>query len=367
MKIEKLKAEIRKEIKDPRRQYGNKLHELEDIIIIGLCATVCGGESFVDMEEFGKERETWLRGFLELPNGIPDSDTFRRLFEVINPQELSNCLWNWLEAQWEERCVIAIDGKTIRGSANKKHKAYHVVSAFVAESQLTFGEITVEEKSNEITAVPELLDMLDVETAIITADAMSCQKNIVSKIVDGKADYAIALKENQPKLYRNVIEHFEKIELTKLQFAETFDNNHGRCEHREYYLENDLKWLDQSDEWRSLKSIGIAKSTVTENGEIRKFTRYFITSLTDVNEFAYAVRKHWSIENQLHWCLDVIFREDASRTRKDNSPLNLNVLRKTALALIKNVKTGRTSLKSLMFKAALNISVLEKILFTPLK
>ncbi|MCM1059430.1 MAG: ISAs1 family transposase [Eubacterium sp.] len=367
MKIEKLKTEIGKEIKDPRRQYGNILHKLEDIIIIGLCATICGGKSYAEMEDFGKEREEWLREFLELPHGIPGDDTFERVFEAINPQELSNCLWNWLEAEWEERSVIAIDGKTIRGSANKKHKAYHVVSAFVAENQLTFGEITVEEKSNEITAVPELLDMLDVETAIITADAMSCQKNIVSKIVDSKADYAIALKENQPKLHKNVIKHFEKIDFTKLQFAETFDNGHGRCEHREYYLETDLKWLDKADEWRNLKSIGIAKSTVTVNDKTSEFTRYFITSLTDVNEFAYAIRKHWSIENQLHWCLDVIFREDASRARKDNSPLNLNIFRKVALTLIKNIKTGRISLNRLMFKAALNTSLLEKILFSPLK
>ena len=191
MKIEKLKEEI-KNINDPRRtEYGNIRHKLEDIIIIGLCTIICGGEDYADMEEFGIEREEFLRNFLELPNGIPDSDTFRRLFEKLVPSELSRCLANWIEIERQKRCVIGLDGKTICGSGNKEHKAYHVISAFVAENQITLGELAVEEKTNEITAVPELLILIDVEGAIITADAMSCQKKIVKKIIDGKADYTI--------------------------------------------------------------------------------------------------------------------------------------------------------------------------------
>ena len=176
MKIEELKGRL-KSLDDPRRtNRGNYRHKLEDIIIIGLCSVMCGGEDFVDMENFGKEREEFLRKFLELPNGIPDSDTFRRLFEKLNPEDLSERLVNWLEIELPERCVIAVDGKTIRSSQNKEHKAYHIVSAFVADNHITLGEVMVDEKSNEITAVPELLDMLCLDNAIITADAMSCQK-----------------------------------------------------------------------------------------------------------------------------------------------------------------------------------------------
>ena len=196
------------ELTDPRRQYGNIRHKLEDIIAIGLCTVICGGEDFVDMEDFGRECEEFLRKFLELPNGIPDSDTFRRVFENLNPEELSECLVNWLDIKLPERCVIAVDGKTICGSGNKQHKAYHVVSAFVGETQITLGEITVEEKSNEITAVPELIDLLYIDDTIITADSMSCQKKIVQKIAEGKADYCIALKENQPTLFKDTEDYF---------------------------------------------------------------------------------------------------------------------------------------------------------------
>ena len=204
MEIENLKKTIIT-IREPRRiSYGNIRHRLDDIIIIGLCTVICGGEDYNDMEEFGLEREEWLRTFLELPNGIPDSDTFRRLFERINPKELSECLYDWLNMERDKRSVVAIDGKTIRGSGNTEHKAYHVVSAFVAENQITLGEIVVDEKSNEITAVPALLDINDVEGAIVTADAMSYQKDITKKITERKADYVLGLKDNQPQLKKDV-------------------------------------------------------------------------------------------------------------------------------------------------------------------
>ena len=192
MKIEKL-IETIKGIKDPRRSYGNIRHKLTDILVIGLCTILCKGEDFTDMEDFGNERENWLKTFLELPNGIPDSDTFRRVFERINPVELSNALYDWLGMKREKGGVIAVDGKTICGSANTNHKAYHVVSAFAAENQITLGEITVDEKSNEITAIPQLLDLVDVSGAVVTLDAMGCQTGIAKKIVENKADYCLAL------------------------------------------------------------------------------------------------------------------------------------------------------------------------------
>ena len=208
MEISELKEKI-KTISEPRRvSHGNIRHRLDDIIIIGLCTIICLGEDYNDMEAFGNEREEWLRTFLELPNGIPDSDTFRRVFERLNPKELSACLNDWLDIEREKRGIVAVDGKTIRGSGNSEHKAYHVVSAFVAENQITLGEIVVEEKSNEIKAVPELLDIIDVSGDIVTADAMSCQKEIAAKITERKADYVLALKDNQPALRQDVSDYF---------------------------------------------------------------------------------------------------------------------------------------------------------------
>lgn len=209
MDIESLKVGIESKISEPRRtRYGNIQHKLVDMVIIGLCTIVCGGEDYVDMEAFGLEREEWLKGFLSLPNGIPNSDTFRRLFERLDPQELSKCLSEWLEAEREKRAVIAVDGKTIRGSGNAFHKPYHVVSAFVTENQITLGELAVDEKTCEITTGPEILRVLDIEGAIVTADAMSCQKSMTQAITAGGADYAIALKENQPTVMEDTVCYF---------------------------------------------------------------------------------------------------------------------------------------------------------------
>jgi predicted transposase YbfD/YdcC len=314
------------------------------------------------MEDFGNEREDWLKTFLELPNGIPDSDTFRRVFERIQPVELSNALYDWLGVERKKRGVIAIDGKTICGSGNAEHKAYHVVSAFVAENQITLGEITVEEKSNEITAIPQLLDLIDISGATVTIDAIGCQTDIAKKITDNKADYCLALKGNQTSLHEDVKLYFEN--LPAEQAVITKEKSHGRIEKREYFLETAIDWLPQKTAWAKLNAIGAVKSTVIEKEATRVETRYFITSLNDVNHFADAVRKHWSIENQLHWQLDVTFCEDNARARKDNSPLNLNVLRKTSLALLKEVDWGRIGLKKKMFIAALNPVKLLQVLFS---
>lgn len=360
MKIEKL-AEQLQQVKDPRRQWGHKRHRLEDILVVGFCTIVCGGEDFTDMESFGREREEWLRGFLELPNGIPDSDTFRRVFERVDPKELSEILRDWLDVHRKERDVVSVDGKTICGSAGDGHKAYHVVSAFIRENRITLGEIKTEEKSNEITAVPELLDMLDLKGAIVTADAMSCQTKIVAKITEKSADYVIGLKSNQPALSEDV-ELFFKEFLEGCSHTQTLEKGHGRIEKREYFLTNEIDWLSQKADWANLNAIGAVKTTVEEKEKICVETRYFITSLTNIQEFAQAVREHWGIENQLHWCLDVIFREDASRAKRDNSPLNLNLMRKTALSLLSAADFGRIGLRKKMFRAAMSTSALDFIL-----
>lgn len=360
MRIETLTEKLG-QVKDPRRQWGHLRHKLVDILVIGLLAVICGGDDFTDMEGFGIERQEWLKGFLELPNGIPGKDTFRRVYERVNPQELSESLRDWLSLYRERRSVVCLDGKTIRGSGCAEHRAYHVVSAFISENCLTLGEIKTDAKSNEITAVPELLDMLDIEGAIVTADAMCCQTKITAKIIEKGADYVIGLKGNQSTL-RDDVALFLSSFQSECQRVQTLEKNHGRIEKRQYTFCTNTDWLQQKPEWAGLRGIGSVQSTITEKGITRTETRFFITSLIKVEEFAMAVRSHWGIENQLHWCLDVIFREDASRARKDNSPLNLNVLRKTALPLLKAADFGRIGIKKKMLRAALSIDSLELIL-----
>jgi len=359
-----LKEEAEK-ITEPRRAaFGNIRHKLVDIVIIGLLITISMGEDFVDMETFGKKKHEWLKTFLELPNGIPDSDTFRRVFERINPNEMHKCLNNWLMSTQFDPIgkIINIDGKTICGSRNADHNAFHVVSAWVAENQITLGQLKTEEKSNEITAVPELLDMLDIEGSIITADAMSCQKTIVEKITAKKADYVINLKGNQRSLYKDAESFFEDFSEFVLK-TETLEKGHGRIEKREYFLEPNIKWLPNRADWTNLNAIGMVRSTVEIKGKIRSEVRLYITSVTDVDIFANSVRSHWSIENHLHWRLDVIFGEDSARARKDNSPLNMNILRKTALTVVNRTKIHRTSMKKKMFMAALDTDFLEQLIF----
>ena len=360
MDIQRLSEALSK-VTDSRRQWGHLRHKLGDILVVGFLTIVCNGEDFTDMEYFGIERRSWLETFLELPNGIPDSDTFRRAFERVNPQELADCLRDWLDIHIEQRSVVSVDGKTIRGSKSSGHKAYHVVSAFVSENRITLGELKTDEKSNEITAVPELLEMLDLEGAIVTADAMSCQTKIVEKVTEKQADYVIGLKGNQSTLRDDVELYFGKY-FEECVCSKTLEKGHGRIEQREYFLQTEIDWLEQKPFWSNLNAIGAVRSTVEEKGETRTETRFFITSLTQVKEFARAVREHWCIENQLHWCLDVIFREDASKARKDNSPLNMNVMRKTALPLLKAANFGRIGIKKKMFRAALSIPSLEYIL-----
>jgi len=360
VKIQKLIDQAEK-INDPRRQYGYLQHRLVTIVVIAFCAIICGAEDYEDIEEFGKVRKEWLAKFLIMENGIPDKDTFRRVFERLNPSEVAECLYGWLENREVAGKTVNLDGKTIRGSKSDEHNAYHVVSAWVSENQIALGEIVVDEKSNEITALPKLLDLVDVEGATVTIDAMGTQTKIAEKIIEKKADYCLALKGNHSDLHDDVKFYFEN--ETVITKSVTREKGHGRIEKREYLLETDIDWLTQKPEWKGLSAIGAVRSTVIEKGLTRAETRYFISSLTDVERFANSVRKHWSIENQLHWQLDVTFGEDRAKTRKDNSPLNWNVMRKTALPLIRNADVcKKQSVKRKMFMAALDVTFLEKIL-----
>ena len=359
MTMKKIIEKLEK-LTDSRRRWGNLRHKLVDIVFIGLVSVICGGTDFEHMEDTGHGKYEWLKQYLEMPNGIPDSDTFRRVFERIDPKELGEVLQELVNVEGK---TVAIDGKTICGSGNDKHKAYHVVSAWVVENQITLGQLAAEEKSNEITAIPELIDMLDIKGSTVTIDAMGCQKQIAAKICGKNADYVFGLKGNQTSLLSDVKLYFEQEVPT---YAErTLEKDHGRIEKREYYLETKIDWLAQRENWMNLNGIGMVRTSVIsqKTGEFSQESRYFITSLTDIQKFANAVRKHWSIESQLHWQLDVSFDEDASRARKDNSPLNLNILRKQALSMLNQADFGkRVSIRRKMSRAAMDNASLDLIL-----
>jgi predicted transposase YbfD/YdcC len=321
------------------------------------------------MEEFGKDREEWLRGFLELPNGIPDSDTFRRVFERLDSSALAKCLNAWLDKAGKSGGRnVNIDGKTICGSGNGAHSAYHVVSAWVSENSITLGELAVDEKSNEIKAIPELLDLVDIEGDIVTIDAMGCQTDIAAKIRERKADYVLALKDNHPTLHEDVRDYFDWIENEKPK-SERYDvwkskpqKAHGRIETREVAVAS-ADWLEQKDEWTDISTIVRYRCTREINGVKTISVRHYISSFdTSAEDFANILRGHWSVENQLHWMLDVVFKEDSAKARKDNSPLNLNVLRKIALSALKNVTVGRLSIRKKMMKATRDPNFLFRLL-----
>ncbi len=369
MDIKKLSKSISM-ITEPRRQWGNVRHKLEDILIIGLCSVICQGEDYEDMELFGNERIEWFQTFLELPNGIPDKDTFRRVLERVDPQELSNWLNQWIESERKPGGrLISVDGKTIRRSGNADHPAYHIVSAWVGEQGLTLGQLQVGEKTNEITEVPKLLDLLDIKGDIVTADAMSCQKDIVKKIISKDADYILSLKGNQPTMEKEVKAYFDDLSQNPEEnrkatiWTSPMEKNHGRIEKRTVTVVP-ADWFEDKNRWEGLACfIRVSRMAITQ-GKTMVFERFYISSLRKTSEeFCAFIRGHWSIENQLHWCLDVIFGEDASCSRKRNSPLNLNVLRKTALSLLKRWDGGKQiSLKKKRYMAALNVSTLEMVI-----
>lgn len=365
MTIEKLKERVKK-VTDPRRtSFGNIRHNLEAVLVIGLLSTLCGGTDFLDMEMYGKAKHTWLCGFLKLPYGIPDSDTFRRVFELINPDELAACLNEWVSEERQSHQNIGIDGKTICGSGNSAHRAYHVVSAWANKHGITLGQVAVDEKSNEITAIPQLLDAIDIQGAVITIDAMGCQRAIAEKIIVNGADYVLALKKNHKNIYNQAVACFDKVNPeTRLDEWADSSLNANRVEKRITTVIS-ADSITGVEQWTGLTTLVRSRYIVLANGQERIEDRYFLCSLPpNARRIGRIIRGHWSIENQLHWMLDVVFEEDAARARKDNSPLNMNILRKTALKLLSDIKPNfkRISYKKLIFKAALESDFLETIL-----
>ena len=324
-------------ITDPR-QPGKVEYNLLEIVVMTICAVISGCEHWEDIVDFSRVKKTWLQENLGLvlENGIASHDTFQRVFQMIKPEELEASFIPWIKstAQNSKGEIISIDGKTVCGSRDTKAKAIHMVSAWANANQLVLGQVKTEEKSNEITAIPTLLEMLELQGCIISIDAMGCQKDIAKQITEAEAEYVFGLKGNQNSLHDDVKLYFENEDVA--QQSVTHDKGRGRIETRTYYLETAIEWLYQKPDWMGLKGIGMVKSSVWEKDSLREEARYFITTLTDVETFAKAVRSHWGIENSLHWCLDVVFGEDACRTRKDNSAENFTVIRKIALNVLKN-------------------------------
>jgi predicted transposase YbfD/YdcC len=357
-----------RKLKDPRRTDRCK-HLLLDIIVLALCATIAGAQDWQEIVTFGEERSDWLKRFLELPNGIPSHDTVERVFDRINPRAFQTCFRNWVEAIREFLPIkhIAIDGKTLRSSGTDTLKTLHLVSAWATQQQLSLGQVAVDDKSNEITAIPKLLDVLDITGAIVTIDAMGCQKAIAQKITEQKGHYILTVKDNQQHLLTD-IQH-AIAEASETNFAgvehdtyETRDHGHGREEYRHYLILRLTDGIRNAEAWSKLTTIGMCYSERTVNGVMSVDVRYFIGSKRAcARTYAEALRNHWGIENSLHWQLDITFDEDDNRVTKRNGAENLALLRRLTLSLLK-AHPDKRSIAKKRFAAALNPDFLEEVL-----
>jgi predicted transposase YbfD/YdcC len=342
---------IVRELPDPRVD-RTKRHHLEDILVIAICALLCGAESFEDMQLFGTSKKEWLKSFLKLPHGIPSHDTFNRLFAALDPEKFLEAFMRWTqslrEAVAEE--VVALDGKALRRAINAGKCPKVVVSAWAAGNGLVLGQRKVEDKSNEITAVPELLRTLELSGCIVTLDAMGCQKQIAREIIEADADYVLALKGNQGTAYEEIRSYLDEAIAAgraELSSCEHVDKGHGRIEVRRYWQSTQIEWFADRALWEGLRSVGVVEATRDINGKQTVERRYYLSSLElDAERFARAVRGHWGVENQLHWVLDVVFNEDQSRARSGYALENLAILRRWTLNLVRaDTLKSKNSLK----------------------
>ena len=357
-------------LRDPRRNHLKK-HLLIDIIVIALCAVICGAQDWQQVATFARERRMWLASFLGLPNGIPSHDTFERVFDRLDPQAFQTCFRRWIEVLAHSLGFkhIAIDGKTLRhsGNAPKGWKPLHLVSAWATECHLSLGQVAVDEKSNEITAIPRLLELLDIQGALVTIDAMGCQKEIAKQIVAGGGDYVLPVKDNQPHLLEDIqsclAEAMETDAVGVQQDSyETQEQGHGRKEKRSYLIVTNPTGIRNQEAWANLQVAGMCYSEREVGGERTEEVHYFIGSRAMcAKQYAAALRGHWGIENNLHWQLDVVFGEDANRVQHRNGAENLALVRRLALVLLKK-KSGKASIPCKRLAAALNTDFLEEIL-----
>jgi predicted transposase YbfD/YdcC len=367
-------------VPDPRRQCKNLRHRLVDVLLIGFCGVLCGSDDFVEMEEFGRSKEEFLRRFLELANGIPSHDTFRRVFQAVCPQALQHGLIHWLQglrqtakatASADE--VVAIDGKTLRRTFDRKRGlgALHLVSAWATANGITLGQVAVDAKSNEITAIPRLIELLDLHDCVVTIDAAGCQKEIAAKIVAKEADYVLAPKENQPTLYEQASGHFlrrlEEDNSGKMRRHREVEKGHGRTETRETFVSPAPKGMAATGAWLGLASIVMVIRRCVDHatGKTSDEVRFFISSLPPkVRRLAGAVRQHWGIENGLHWVLDVAFNEDRMRQRDRHGIENLALLNRLAVSVLRQDKRIKAGVKCKRKTAGWNDDYLLHLLFT---
>ena len=358
-------------VQDPRIE-RTKDHLLIDILTIAILAVICGADGWVGIATYGKAKQTWLKTFLALPNGIPSHDTFARVFALLEPEQLQTAFLSWVRSVSRLTAgeVIAIDGKTARRSYDKgKGKgAIHMVSAWASQNRLVLGQRKVDDKSNEITAIPELLKVLDIQGCIVTIDAMGTQKAIAQQIVEQGGDYVLALKGNQGNLFEDVEQIFEQAFSTNFKnieydFYETNDVGHGRVEQRRCWSLGQVEWLIDAEKWAQFTSIARIESVRDCEGKISREVRYYISSLApDAQRLAEAIRTHWSVENPLHWVLDIAFREDESRIRNGHAPENFTLLRHLAVSALNQEKTAKVGIKNKRLKAGWDDDYLLKVL-----
>lgn len=363
--IKKMESPLQhfKSIREPRMERC-KLHSFEDILFLTIAAVICGADNFVEIEEFGLIKKEWLSTFIRLENGIPSHDTIGKLFARIDAKEFEKCFIEWVKSIVEitKGQVIAIDGKTLRGSASLTNgkKAIHLVSAFANANNVVLGQLACEEKSNEITAIPALLDLIVVSGCIVTIDAMGCQTAIAKKIIDSGAEYILAVKDNQKKLHEEIQQTFA---LQQCERAETVEKDHGRIETRICSVVKNLKGIGNPENWTELKSLIRIESKREINGIVSEELRYYISSLEgSAQKMNECVREHWCVENKLHWVLDVSFREDGNRARTDNSAENLAIVRRVALNLLKIETTLKIGVAGKRKAAGWDTKYLEKVL-----
>ena len=367
--MEKLSLmEVLSGIEDTRRS-RSVMYPLHEVLIIMLLAVICGATSYAKVEMFGNSKQAWLKTFLELENGIPDACTFRNVIKEIDTQKLHEIFCEWMKSVVKEVYgVVAIDGKQARRTKDAKKKPLHVVSAFSAEYGLVIGQLACEEKSNEITAIPKLLEMLEIKGCIVTIDAMGTQTEIAKAIRDKEGDYILALKENQKTLYNDVKLYLDDVRQEKKlleseNYYKTVEKGHGRIETRECIISEEISWLHNKSAWKDLHGIGVIYCTIEKNGVVSKQSHYFIYSCVGLNakQIMKYKRNHWTVENNLHWVLDMAFREDESRARKDNSAENFNVIRQIAFNILKSEKTFKGGITDKQFQCLLDSSYLDTI------
>jgi len=361
------------DVEDPRIE-RKKLHKLIDIMVIAICAAICGADTWEDVETFGKAKQKWFEGFLELPNGIPSHDTFNRVFNRLDPEQFQSCFMSWISAASKiiSGQVVAIDGKVLRRSHDHGvgKAAIDMVSAWATANHLVLGQVKVDEKSNEITAIPRLLQALEVSGCIVTIDAMGCQTEIAEAIIKKDADYVLALKGNQDNFFEDVKLLFDDLESSDYK-AYAFDHHktvnkgHGRIEIRECWTISDgevLRYLRGSARWMKLMTVSRIRSQRWVGDEKSCEDRYHIASITGAKQVLSAVRSHWGIENELHWTLDIAFDEDRCRIRKDYGAENFAILRHIALNLLKQEKSCKRSIRGKRLLAGWDEAYLFKVL-----